>query len=334
MKYIILALTFFFLYQSGQAQDNNIDAAFVVDKTTICFIKGDKVVHYDILEKKVKATKSLQSTFPKLPFDKVDAIWDKLDGNIYIFNGNQVISFDKKANQLNMTSLQAIGEGGLGLPIGKVAAAMVWPNGKSFLFSGNKFIQYDNATAQTDERFPKRIVEPLWPGMKFNHIDAAFSFEGKTYFFSNYQFVVFDIDNKHTDSNPQKICGWPGLCDALDLAPYEGIDFFQGTWREALMKAKAENKYVFLDAYTSWCKPCKWMAAEIFPLATVGKVYNEKFICLKMNMEQGEGPNLRKVYNINTYPTLLFVAPTGKILSRTASSLGEEKFIELGESVE
>ena len=43
----------------------------------------------------------------------------------------------------------------------------------------------------------------------------------------------------------------------------EGIKFENGTWAEILAKAKKENKYVFLDAFTTWCGPCKWMDKEV-----------------------------------------------------------------------
>ncbi|MDG1903455.1 MAG: thioredoxin domain-containing protein, partial [Schleiferiaceae bacterium] len=37
----------------------------------------------------------------------------------------------------------------------------------------------------------------------------------------------------------------------------DGIKFEQGNWANTLAKAKAENKIVFVDAYTTWCGPCK-----------------------------------------------------------------------------
>ena len=36
-----------------------------------------------------------------------------------------------------------------------------------------------------------------------------------------------------------------------------GIQFFNGTFKEALAKAKKENKMVMMDCYTTWCGPCK-----------------------------------------------------------------------------
>ena len=55
---------------------------------------------------------------------------------------------------------------------------------------------------------------------------------------------------------------------------------FQGlTLEKALEQAKVENKYVFIDCYTSWCGPCKMMAEKILPLKEVGEYMNGKFVC-------------------------------------------------------
>ena len=35
------------------------------------------------------------------------------------------------------------------------------------------------------------------------------------------------------------------------------INFREGGFIKALTAAKAENKLVFMDCYTSWCGPCK-----------------------------------------------------------------------------
>lgn len=36
-----------------------------------------------------------------------------------------------------------------------------------------------------------------------------------------------------------------------------GIQFFNGTWEEALALAEKESKPIFLDVYAVWCGPCK-----------------------------------------------------------------------------
>lgn len=66
----------------------------------------------------------------------------------------------------------------------------------------------------------------------------------------------------------------------------QGIEFFHGTYEEALQKARAEGKQIFVDVYTSWCGPCKMMAKNVFTRQEVGDYYNNKFVCLKLDAEK------------------------------------------------
>ncbi len=49
------------------------------------------------------------------------------------------------------------------------------------------------------------------------------------------------------------------------FAEEDGVNFFEGSFRQALAKAKKEKKMVMLDAYTSWCGPCKVLKNKVFP---------------------------------------------------------------------
>ena len=107
-----------------------------------------------------------------------------------------------------------------------------------------------------------------------------------------------------------------------------GIHFEQLTFDEALVKAKAENKLVFMDCYTSWCGPCKMMEKEIFPQKKVGEFFNPKFISIKIDMEKGEGPELRKRFDVKAYPTFLIIRPDGSLQHKATSSREEsDEFI-------
>lgn len=91
-------------------------------------------------------------------------------------------------------------------------------------------------------------------------------------------------------------------------------------WDEALAKAKAENKLVFMDCYTSWCGPCKWMATEIFPQKEAGDYFNPKFISVKYDMEKGEGLKLKDKYKPSGYPTFFIIRPDGVSSTRCAEA--------------
>ena len=83
------------------------------------------------------------------------------------------------------------------------------------------------------------------------------------------------------------------------------------TFEEALNQAGVEDKCVFVDCYTSWCGPCKMMAEKILPLQEVGEYINGKFICVKFDMEKGEGLNIQQRYKISSYPTFLILTSDG-----------------------
>jgi thioredoxin 1 len=109
-----------------------------------------------------------------------------------------------------------------------------------------------------------------------------------------------------------------------------GIHFFEGSWKDAVAKAKQENKSLFFDAYASWCGPCKAMDAKVYTDAKVAAFFNRKFICFRVDMEKGEGPELVKRFpSIDGYPSLLFLANDGHIIktvlgSRSAGVLLQE----------
>lgn len=87
----------------------------------------------------------------------------------------------------------------------------------------------------------------------------------------------------------------------------QGIQFFKGTWSEAVKKAKAENKPIFLDVYATWCGPCKQLKRNTFSDKEVGEYFNSKFINVSLNGEQAEGRALMTRYNLRAYPSLLII---------------------------
>ncbi len=110
----------------------------------------------------------------------------------------------------------------------------------------------------------------------------------------------------------------------------QGINFVPENtkWQDILAKAKAENKIVFVDCYTTWCGPCKKMAKDIFPLKEVGDVFNASFVNAKIDMEKGEGVGLAAKYEIRAYPTYIFVNGDGELVHLAMGMKPADKFIE------
>lgn len=110
-----------------------------------------------------------------------------------------------------------------------------------------------------------------------------------------------------------------------------GMTFVEKPFEELLAQAKAEDKVIFIDAYTTWCGPCKMMAAKVFPQEEVGEVYNERFINAKFDMEKGEGPGLASRYSVMAYPTYLFVDGNGDIVHKGLGYIPAEEFLALAD---
>lgn len=107
----------------------------------------------------------------------------------------------------------------------------------------------------------------------------------------------------------------------------QGIPFVQKTWAETLQLAKTEKKLIFVDAYASWCGPCKKMDALTFTHQAVTKFFSQHFISFKIDMEKGEGPELNKFLKVSAFPTLYFVSPDQEIVHKTTGFQEANKLI-------
>lgn len=115
-------------------------------------------------------------------------------------------------------------------------------------------------------------------------------------------------------------------------ATAQGIDFFEGSWAEALEEAKKQEKIIFVDAYAVWCGPCKRMSKNVFPDRSVGDFYNKNFINIKLDMERGEGLKFRQKYPVSAFPTLFYIDYTGEVVQKIRGALQAPDFIKAGKA--
>ena len=111
----------------------------------------------------------------------------------------------------------------------------------------------------------------------------------------------------------------------------EGIEFnHDKKFQEVLDMAKAQGKLVFMDCYTSWCGPCKRLAATVFTDSTVGAFFNATFVNAKFDMEKDDGITISNKYGIRAYPTLLWLDGDGNVKHKIVGGLDVPEFLENG----
>lgn len=114
-----------------------------------------------------------------------------------------------------------------------------------------------------------------------------------------------------------------------------GIKFKNISLAKAKESAAENDQLIFIDAYTSWCGPCKKMAATSFMNEEVGELFNEKFINLKIDCEKDvDGPEIARLYKVRVYPTLLIIDSQGKLIKEVHGFQPEDKLIALAKSVD
>ncbi len=113
------------------------------------------------------------------------------------------------------------------------------------------------------------------------------------------------------------------------MAHAQGIRFAGGlSWQQIKAKAKAENKYIFVDGYATWCIPCKRMDSEVYPNDSLGVFMNARFISVKVQMDstkndadfvkqwRADANEMMREHRVTAFPTYLFLDAEGYLLHK------------------
>ena len=126
------------------------------------------------------------------------------------------------------------------------------------------------------------------------------------------------------------------LCTLLALPAMaqegKGIQFFKGTFAQALAKAKAEGKPLFVDFYAVWCGPCKKMEKQIFTQPEVGEYFNKHFVALQLDAEKPENVDVAKTYKVEAFPTLGILDGEGKALSINVGYMNAQELMAMAKT--
>lgn len=94
------------------------------------------------------------------------------------------------------------------------------------------------------------------------------------------------------------------------------IKFSTQRWVNVLQLAKVKHQLIFVDAYASWCGPCKELK-QTFNNPKVAGYFNKNFVNVSMDMEKGEGIKFAEKYDVDSYPTLLLINEDGLVVSKS-----------------
>ncbi len=113
----------------------------------------------------------------------------------------------------------------------------------------------------------------------------------------------------------------------------QGIQWQTGSFESILNKAKSQKKLIYVDIYTTWCTPCKQMDAEVFTNTNVGKIFNDNFINYKIDGEKGEGKDLVEYFELDSYPTSMFIDGDWNVIQKLEGFRPVERLLESAEKM-
>ena len=110
------------------------------------------------------------------------------------------------------------------------------------------------------------------------------------------------------------------------------IVFIEDDWSQALKQAAAQHKYIFVDAYATWCGPCKMLKSTTFKNKKAAEFYNKNFVNIAIDMEKGVGPQLAAQWRMQAYPTLIIFNSKGEPVLGTVGYIKAPDLIKFGEA--
>lgn len=111
----------------------------------------------------------------------------------------------------------------------------------------------------------------------------------------------------------------------------QGVEFFQGTYEDALALAEQEDKLVFVYFYYKENRPSIVMRDVVFRRPDVGQYFNERFVNYQAELEETERRKSAIMefysYFVIKFPVYLILDSDGNLLAETRGSASPSQLI-------
>lgn len=116
------------------------------------------------------------------------------------------------------------------------------------------------------------------------------------------------------------------IVSVVGAAAKGGVEFRERTLAEAQAEAVAENKYLFVELFATWCGPCRVME-RMMATDEVGEFMNPRFVSVRYDVDKATGALLAQANGVRSIPTCLIIDSEGEVVGRLVGSSSPEKFI-------
>ncbi len=117
------------------------------------------------------------------------------------------------------------------------------------------------------------------------------------------------------------------LLTALLVAGDHGrVEWFEGTFDQALAEAAKSKRIVLLDFWTKTCPYCKQLDRQTLNDNTVVEEARG-FVCLPVDAESADGRPIAERYGITAWPALVYLESDGALRDRFAGFRGPQQLV-------
>jgi thioredoxin-related protein len=102
--------------------------------------------------------------------------------------------------------------------------------------------------------------------------------------------------------------------------------WFHGDLDAAIEEAAEKDTLVFVEFNTDWCSWCRRLESETLTDRDV-RMELDKLVSIQLNAET-DGASAAQEYGVKSYPTMIFLHPSGEEVERIVGYLPPEKFVE------